>query len=577
MTNGLTPDIKSKVDNWLEGAYSEESKEQVRTWLRDQEWSVLTDAFYRELEFGTGGLRGVMGAGTNRVNRYTVARATQGLSNYLNRVVDGDISVVVTHDSRNRAEEFAQLVADVFSANGIWVYLFDGMRPTPELSYAIRKLRCQSGVMLTASHNPKEYSGYKAYWADGGQVISPHDKEIIAEVNAISGPDGIRTDADPSRIERLGEEMDEAFIEVLLTQRVRPEAVEAAGDVGIVYSPIHGTGVELVPATLKAAGFRNVSVVESQSNADGNFPTVVYPNPEEEEALTLAIEQARESGADLVMATDPDADRVGVVVRNTSGELELLNGNQTAALLFDYVLSGKQEVEGLKPEDYVVKTIVTSSLLDRLADHYGVECFNVLTGFKYIGELMTRLEGSRRFLVGGEESYGYLVGEHVRDKDAVVSCLLIAEMAAWYQSQGSSLYGRLQEIYREFGVYRERLVSVKKAGKKGGEEIAAMMRDFREEPPKRLGGVRVVTIRDYQSRLEKQIESGEERSMDLPKSNVLQFETERGDVVSVRPSGTEPKIKFYVSVHSEPSVDDPAEMMAGLEERIDHILNELNN
>lgn len=575
MTNGLTPDIQTKVDNWLDGAYSEESKEQVRTWLLEKEWATLTDAFYRDLEFGTGGLRGVMGAGTNRVNRYTVARATQGLSNYLNRVVDGDISVVITYDNRNRAREFAELVADVFSANGIGVYLFDGMRPTPELSFAIRKLECQSGVMLTASHNPKEYSGYKAYWSDGGQVVSPHDREIITEVNAISGPEEIRSEPDTTRIKRLGEEMDDSFIETLLAQQVRPEAVKATGDVEIVYSPIHGTGVHLVPATLRAAGFRNVSVVESQSIADGNFPTVVFPNPEEKEALTLAIDQARESGADLVMATDPDADRVGVVVRNTSGELELLNGNQTAALLFDYVLSGKKEKGDLRPDDYVVKTIVTSSLLDRLSEHYDVECFNVLTGFKYIGELITRLEGDRRFLVGGEESYGYLIGEHVRDKDAVVSCLLIAEMAAWYQSQGSSLYGRLQKIYREFGLYRERLVSVKKAGKEGSEAIGAMMRTFRKSPPETLGGVRVVTIRDFQSQVERQLERGVNRSMGLPKSNVLQFETERGDIVSVRPSGTEPKIKFYVSVHSEPSAEDPVRLEDQLEERIDHILEEL--
>ncbi|MEX0594019.1 MAG: phospho-sugar mutase [Balneolaceae bacterium] len=576
MTNGLTPDIQTKVDNWLEGAYSEESKTQVRSWIREEAWATLTDAFYRDLEFGTGGLRGVMGAGTNRMNRYTVARATQGLSNYLNRVVDGDVSVVVTHDNRNRAREFAQLVADVFSANGIRVWLFEGMRPTPELSYAIRELGCQSGVMLTASHNPKEYSGYKAYWADGGQVIPPHDHEIIAEVKAISGPDEIRVEPDTTRIKPIGFDMDKAFIDTVLTQQVRPEAVGMAGDLGIVYSPIHGTGVELIPAALKAAGFRNVSRVESQCSPDGNFPTVVYPNPEEEEALTLAIEQARVTGAELVMATDPDADRVGVVVRNADGDLELLNGNQTAALLFDYVLAGKQEKRDLKPEDYVVKTIVTSSLLDRLADRYGVECFNVLTGFKYIGELMTRLEGSRRFLVGGEESYGYLIGEHVRDKDAVVSCLLIAEMAAWYHSQGSSLYGRLQEIHREFGLYRERLVSIKKAGKEGGEEIAALMRSLRETPPLELGGSRIVAIRDYQSRVEKQVVSGNERSIDLPKSNVLQFETDRGDVVSVRPSGTEPKIKFYVSVHSKPDEGDSDDLRDRLERRIDSILDDLN-
>jgi phosphoglucomutase len=553
----LDQKIRDRADTWLEGNYDEQTRTEIRRMLEAGEYEELTDAFYKNLEFGTGGLRGIMGVGTNRVNKYTLGMATQGLSNYLkSQYDDKSISVVIAHDSRNNAVPFARIVADVFSANGIKVYFFDGLRPTPELSYAIRELSCQSGVMLTASHNPKEYSGYKAYWNDGGQVLPPHDKNIIAEVNRIESVDQVNFDGNPDLIETIGAEMDEKYIETVAATAVNREVIKEQSDLGIVFSPIHGTAVDIVPKALKAIGFTNVNLVEEQCTIDGDFPTVIYPNPEEKEALTLALNRAGEIDADLVMATDPDADRVGIAVKNEQGEFELLNGNQTAVLLFHYLLNAWEKAGKLQGNEYIVKTIVTTFLIDKIAESKNVDCYNVLTGFKYIGQLMTRLEGEKKFIAGGEESYGYLIGDHVRDKDAVVSCTMIAEMAAFYKSKGKSLFDALLDIYAEYGLYMEKLVSLTKKGKKGAEEIREIMDKLRHNPPGFFGKHRVVKIRDYQALTEKDVESNTREAINFPASNVLQFFTDQDGIISVRPSGTEPKIKFYISVNGE--LSDPS-------------------
>lgn len=492
-----------------------------------------------------------MGVGSNRVNRYTLAAATQGLSNYLKKQYPGqEIKVVIAHDNRNNATTFAQVVADVFSANDIFVYYFEALRPTPELSFAIRELGCQSGVMLTASHNPKEYSGYKAYWNDGGQIIAPHDKNIIAEVEAIQDLSQINFNPKKENIKLLGAEMDVLFLDAVKSVSLNPEAIKAQHDLKIVFSPIHGTGVTLVPQALKAVGFSNVSLVASQCVIDGNFPTVIYPNPEEEEAMTLALAQAREIDADLVMATDPDADRVGIAVKNNKNEFILLNGNQTGVLLFDYLLNQWEAKGKLKGNEYIIKTVVTTYLIDKMAATSGVKCYNTLTGFKFIGALMTELVGQQTFIAGCEESYGYLIGDHVRDKDAVVACTMIAEMAAFYKNQGISLFDALLKVYLTHGLYLENLLSVTKKGKSGAEEIAALMQGYRTQAPATLGGKKVVVVKDYQERTEKNLVTGEFTTIDLPKSNVMQFITEGDYIVSARPSGTEPKIKYYVSVNT---------------------------
>jgi phosphoglucomutase len=573
----LSPDVRSRVDAWINGDYDSDTKDAIQKLIRAEEWKELTDAFYRDLEFGTGGLRGIMGPGTNRINRYTLGMATQGLSNYLRSVYgDEPISVVIAHDSRNNAQTYAQVVADVFSANDIRVYFFEGMRPTPQLSYAIRQLGCKSGVMLTASHNPKEYSGYKAYWEDGGQVIAPHDKNIIAEVNKITDVSDVRFDGKPDLIETLGEEMDRKYIAAMKAVSLSPDAIERQSDMPIVFSPIHGATVDIVPQTLEAFGFKNVVLVEEQCTPDGNFPTVIYPNPEEEEALTMALEKASEVNADLVMATDPDGDRVGIAVRDDSGDLILLNGNQTGCLLIQYMLDQWKAHGRLTGKEYIVKTIVTSYLMDRIAEAKGVECFNVLTGFKFIGALMTKLEGQRIFIVGGEESYGYLVGEYARDKDAVVACAMIAEMAAFYRDQGRTLYDAMVDMYVEYGLFREKLISITKKGKEGAEEIAAMMERFRNNPPKQLGGSDIVTVKDYGSSRESNIRTGESLAIDLPSANVLQFVTADGSIVSARPSGTEPKIKFYCSTSGELNSRDEYRAAAErLDRKIDSLLTDL--
>ncbi len=573
----LDPTTQANVNNWLNGDFDTATKTEIRGLIERQAWTDLTDAFYRDLEFGTGGLRGIMGVGSNRINRYTLGMATQGLSNYLKQSFPGvQIKVAIAHDSRNNAKPFANIVADVFSANGILVYLFDELRPTPQLSYAIRELGCHSGVMLTASHNPKEYSGYKAYWNDGGQLISPHDKNVVAEVGKINSVSDVKWTRNPSLIHPLGTEMDDKYISRIAQESISKDAIQRQHDLKIVFSPIHGTGFPSVPPALKAFGFTNVILVEEQCTMDGNFPTVVYPNPEEHEALTLSLKKAKETDADLVMATDPDADRVGIAVKDHRGEWVLLNGNQTGSLLMHYVLQAWQSAGKLDGNQYVVKTIVTSNLMDRIAESFNVPCPNVLTGFKFIGALMTANEGKRTFVVGGEESYGYLVGDHARDKDAVVASAMIAEMAAWYKDNGSSLFDGLLDLYIRYGYYKEKLVSITKKGKAGAEEIIAMMNGFRETTPTRLGGVKVSILKDYTTRSQRDMTTGTVVPIDLPKSDVLQFILEDGSVISARPSGTEPKIKFYCSVRGELASKAQFEAVsAALDAKIDAIMVDL--
>ena len=541
----------STINQWLNGNYDTKTKEEIQQLLDKEAFTELTDSFYRSLEFGTGGLRGIMGAGSNRINKYTIGTATQGLCNYLLKKYPGEkIKVAIAHDSRNNSDYFAGITADVFSANGIHVYFFKALRPTPELSFAVRELGCKSGVMLTASHNPKEYNGYKAYGEDGGQFTSPDDTMVMDEVAKISSIDEVKFDRIDANVELIGEEIDQLYLDKITELSVSPEAIARQKDLKIVYSPIHGTGITLVPQALAQFGFTNLTLVEEQSKPDGNFPTVVYPNPEEKEALTLALKKAEEIDADLVLATDPDADRVGIAVKNNDGQFVLLNGNQTGSLLINYLLSAWEEKGKLTGDEYIVKTIVTSNLIEEIAKKKNVTFYNTLTGFKWIGQLMTNLQGKKTFIGGGEESYGYLVGELVRDKDAIVSCAFISEMTAFYKDKGSSLYNAMLDMYVEYGLYKEELVSITKKGKTGAEEIKAMMEKFRNNPPATLGGAQVVTLKDYELGTETDLLSGEKTKLELPKSDVLQFITADGSIVSARPSGTEPKIKFYCSVNA---------------------------
>jgi phosphoglucomutase len=539
------------INEWLNGNYDDTTKNEIQSLLNQEAYTELTDSFYRDLEFGTGGLRGIMGPGSNRINKYTIGTATQGLANYLNKKYPGEkIKVAIAHDSRNNSDYFAKITADVFSANGIHVYFFSALRPTPELSFAIRNLGCKSGVMLTASHNPKEYNGYKAYGADGGQFTAPDDKLVMDEVARIKTIDEVKFESVVANIEQIAEDIDQLYLDKITALSVSPEAIARQKDLKIVFSPIHGTGITLVPKALEQFGFTNLTVVEEQSKPDGNFPTVVYPNPEEKEALTLALKKAREIDADLVMATDPDADRVGIAVKNHDGEFVLLNGNQTGSLLINYVLTAWQEKGKLTGNEYIVKTIVTSNLIEAIAKAKNVTYYNTLTGFKWIGQIMTQLEGKSTFIVGGEESYGYLVGDLVRDKDAIVSCAFIAEMTAFYKDKGSSLYDALLNMYVEYGLYKEELVSITKKGKTGAEDIKAMMEKFRNNPPATLGGSKIDTLKDYELGVQTDLKTGIKTKLELPKSDVLQFITADGSIVSARPSGTEPKIKFYCSVNA---------------------------
>ncbi len=578
MTGNLEQSVLAKAQSWLDGDYDADTKAQVKS-LMDSDMKELTESFYKDLEFGTGGLRGIMGVGSNRMNIYTVGTATQGLANYLKKNFAGEqVRVAVAHDSRNNSRKFAERVADIFASNGFQVYLFDALRPVPELSFTIRELGLHSGVAITASHNPKEYNGYKAYWSDGAQVTPPHDTNIIDEVAKITDNSQVLTGANPENITILDEEFDKRYVaRIKQDVQLSPECVAKYKDMKIVYTPLHGAGVRLVPMALKAFGFENVFVVPEQAVIDGNFPTVDSPNPEERKTMLQAMEWGRKENADLVLATDPDSDRIGVALRTGSGEYELLNGNQTLALLLSYQLTRLAERGDLDGSQYAVKTIVTSQMANAVAAHFGVKCYDCLTGFKYIAKIIRENEGKAKFIGGGEESFGYLAGDYVRDKDAVSACALAAEAAAWAKdTMGLTLYEWLQELYVKYGFYRESLVSVVRKGKEGAEEIQKMMIDFRENPPKELAGSEVLKVLDYKSLQELNVRSGVRTPIEQDSSNVLQWITADGSIISVRPSGTEPKIKFYFGVKEPlPSVEQFDEVLAKLDEKIETIKRDL--
>lgn len=578
MENGLEQQVLAKAQKWLDGNYDAETKKQVK-YLMDNDMKELVESFYKDLEFGTGGLRGVMGVGTNRMNIYTVGAATQGLSNYLKRNFAGEeIRVVVGHDSRNNSRMFAERVADIFASNGFTVFLFDALRPTPELSFAIRELKCQSGVVITASHNPKEYNGYKAYWSDGSQVTAPHDKNIIDEVEKITEVDQVLTGRNPQNIRALGKDFDELYLNKIYELSLSPESVKRFHDMKIVYSPMHGAGVRLVPESLKRFGFTNVQLVPEQAVIDGNFPTVESPNPEERKTMSMAIDLAKKVKADLVLATDPDSDRIGVAMPDENGEYVLLNGNQTLVLLMTYQLTRWAELGRLNGHQYVIKTIVTTEMVDAVADYFKVKCYECLTGFKYIAKIIRGHEGTdMQYIGGGEESFGYLAGDYVRDKDGVSACSLAAEAAAWVRdTMGISLYEWLKQLYVKYGFYQEGLVSVVRTGKEGAELIQRMMVDYRANPPKEILGSPVVKINDIQTLESFDVRTGKKTHLEQDKSNVLQWYTENGTRVCVRPSGTEPKIKFYFGVKAAlPSVADYEKVRAELNDKIEWIKKEL--
>ncbi len=577
MVNGLEQSVLKKAQSWLDGHYDDATKKQVK-YLIDNDMKELVESFYKDLEFGTGGLRGVMGVGSNRMNIYTVGAATQGLANYLKENFAGEqIRVAIGHDSRNNSRLFAEHVADIFASNGFIVFLFDSLRPTPELSFAIRELKCHSGVVVTASHNPKEYNGYKAYWTDGAQVTAPHDKNIIEEVNKITDVNMILTGKYAENITILDEKFDEIYLNKVHELSLSPESVRKHHDMKIIYTPIHGSGVRLVPASLKKFGFTNVKLVPEQAVVDGNFPTVESPNPEERKTMSMAIELAAKEGADLVLATDPDSDRIGVALRNKNGEYVLLNGNQTLVLLMSYQLTRWAELGKLDGKQYVVKTIVTSQMANAVAEHFNVKCYDCLTGFKYIAKIIRENEGKMKYIGGGEESFGYLAGDYVRDKDAVSACSLAAEAAAWaMDTMGLTLYEWLQELYVKYGFYREGLVSVVRKGKEGAELIQQMMVDFRANPPKTIVGSPVVKINDFLTLESTCTNTGAKTPIEQDKSNVLQWFTEDGTLVSVRPSGTEPKIKFYFGVKAPlASVADFDKVQEQLDAKIEAIKKDL--
>lgn len=543
--------IAQKVEQWLAGNYDQATKDAI-TLMQSQSRDELADSFYRNLEFGTGGLRGIMGVGTNRINKYTIGMATQGFANYLNKTYPNDkISVVVGHDSRNNARFFAETTAEVFAANGIKVYLFEALRPTPELSFAIRTLGAKAGVVCTASHNPKEYNGYKAYWNDGGQLVPPHDKNVITEVEAIESIDDVKWEGGAANIELIGTSMDDAYTKMLQTLSVYPEVIAKQHDLKIVYTPIHGTGITLVPKVLAAYGFTNVHVVEEQSIPDGNFPTVHYPNPEETETMSIGLQKAKVLDADIILGTDPDADRVGVGVKNHKGDWVLMNGNQTAVLAFAYMMEARKAKGIAKPNDMVITTIVTSAMINEVAKQNKVNCYNVLTGFKWVAELVKEKEGKENYIIGGEESFGLMIGDQIRDKDAVSAVAILCEMAAYEKAKGSNLFNKLIELYIQYGFYYENLISITKKGMNGQAEIAKMMEDYRQSPPTMIDGEAVATLLDYELQVGKNLATGETWKINLPKSNVLQFITANGSKISARPSGTEPKIKFYFSVNTK--------------------------
>ncbi|MFM1794643.1 MAG: hypothetical protein RL642_1028 [Bacteroidota bacterium] len=568
--------ILDRVQKWLDGNYDEATKTAIRD-MQANNPNELADAFYKNLEFGTGGLRGIMGVGTNRINQYTIGMATQGFANYLLKCFHGEqVRVAIAHDSRNNSRLFAEITANVMAANGIQVFLFEALRPTPELSFTIRHLKCHGGVVCTASHNPREYNGYKAYFNDGGQLVPPHDKNVIVEVEKIELVDDVKWKGGESNIHILGEEMDKAYIQMVKGLSVYPDVIARQHDLKIVYTPIHGTGFKMVPDVLRAYGFTNVHVVDEQMVPDGNFPTVVYPNPEESEAMSLGLKKAAAIDGDILLGTDPDADRVGIGVKDNHGNWVLLNGNQTAVLAFNYLIEARKKKGVAKENDMVVKTIVTTDMIDLIATQSGVKCYSVLTGFKWIAELIKSKEAHENYIIGGEESYGLMIGDQLRDKDAVSAVALLCEMAAYEKDAGRSLFTKLLELYVQYGLFREHLISITKKGRDGQEQIAAMMEQYRSNPPKSLAGIPVVGLYDYNKQEAKDLSNGQVCTIDLPKSNVLQFVLADGSKISARPSGTEPKIKFYFSVQGK--INDVAEFdqaYAALGEKIEQITIEL--
>lgn len=568
--------IRDKVQTWLDGNYDATVKEYIKAIERENP-NELADAFYRNLEFGTGGLRGIMGVGTNRMNKYTVGMATQGYANYLKQSFPGqEVRVAIAHDSRNNSRLFAEITANVFAANGIKVFLFDGLRPTPELSFTIRHLKCQGGVVCTASHNPKEYNGYKAYWDDGGQMVPPHDKNVIKEVEKIASVDEVKWSGGEQNITIIGKEIDEAYLEMVKGLSVYPEVIQRQHDLKIVYTSIHGTGIVLVPEVLKRFGFTNVNIVEEQREPDGNFPTVVYPNPEESEAMSIGLNQAKKLDADILLGTDPDSDRVGIGVKDRNGNWVLMNGNQTAVLAFNYMIEARKSKGIAQPNDMVVKTIVTTEMIDEIARQNNISCYNVLTGFKWIAELIKEKEGRENYVVGGEESYGLMIGDKVRDKDAISAVALLCEMAAYEKDKGKILFDKMIDLYVQYGFYKEHLISITKKGMDGQQQIAGMMESYRSNPPQTINGSAVVQLLDYEKRTGRNLQSGESWEIKLPKSNVLQFILADGSKISARPSGTEPKIKFYFSVNAKlDNAGNFDKVSAALDQRIKGIIADL--
>jgi phosphoglucomutase len=566
--------IQQKVDTWLNGNYDHETKEEIKKMQKDNP-ADLTESFYKNLEFGTGGLRGIMGVGTNRMNKYTVGMATQGYANYLNQSFSNP-KVAIAYDSRNNSKFFAETAAKVFAANGIKVFLFQSLRPTPELSFTIRHLGCQGGVVCTASHNPKEYNGYKAYWDDGGQLVPPHDENVMKEVGKIASVDEVKWAGGEPNITIVGKEIDEAYMYMVRNLSVYPEIIQKQHNLRIVYTPIHGTGIKLVPEVLQRFGFTNVHVVDEQATPDGNFPTVVYPNPEEAEAMSIGLRKAKELEADILLGTDPDADRVGIGIKDNNGNWVLMNGNQTAALAFNYLIETRKAKGIAQDNDMVVKTIVTTDMIDEIAKQSGIKCYNVLTGFKWIAELIKEKEAHENYVIGGEESYGLMIGSKVRDKDAVSAVAILCEMAAYEKNQAKTLYNKLIQLYIKYGFYKESLISITKKGMNGQKEIADMMETYRKNSPVNINGSAVVQLLDYELRKGKNLQTGETWQIKLPESNVLQFILADGSKISARPSGTEPKIKFYFSVNTKLNdANDFEKMKAELDNRINGIIADM--
>ena len=567
--------IQDKVNTWLKGNFDQTTKDDIKR-LQSESPKELEESFYRNLEFGTGGLRGIMGVGTNRMNKYTVGMSTQGFANYMKQQLKGEIKVAIAHDCRNNSRFFAETVANVFAANGIKVFLFESLRPTPELSFAVRHLGCQGGVVCTASHNPKEYNGYKAYWNDGGQLVPPHDKDVIKEVDKIGSVDEVKWNGGEANITLIGKEVDDKFMDMVKGLSVYPDVIAKQHDLKIVYTPIHGSGITLVPEVLKRFGFTNVTIVAEQAVPDGNFPTVVYPNPEEAEAMNIGLKKAIELNADILLGTDPDADRVGIAIKDHKGKWVLMNGNQTAVLACNYMIEARKAKGIAQPNDMVIKTIVTTELIDAIAKGNGIACYNVLTGFKWIAELIKEKEGKENYIVGGEESYGLMIGSQIRDKDAVSAVALLSEMAAYEKNKGRSLYDKLIDLYVQYGFYKENLISITKKGMDGQKQIAEMMEGYRSNPPTTINGVAVAQLLDYELSTAKDLQTGKTTDIKLPKSNVLQFILADGSKISARPSGTEPKIKFYFSVNTK--LNSAAEfdaVHAQLDKKIEGIIKDM--